>query len=124
MRVPLRRSNDDDEPYILIHVQSTSANALDLNLTSTDNRAIFSTNMKHDQVANSQADQKNGDPGLWEAALRWVLLRQPPEKRYIHVMDNFELQAAVETSRKITMTVRQSIGGITVGRYQSSQQQC
>lgn len=112
VRVPLQRTADDDEQFILIHVKPINVDTFDLALTSTDNRAIFSATMTHDRIAKSQADPKNGDRSLWEAVLRWVLLRQAPRDSYRFVIENLDLQAVVETDRKITITIRHNIGPI------------
>lgn len=113
VRVPLQKTAPDDEDFILVHVQPHGDQPLDLTLTCTDNSSIFSSNLHHERIASMDGAQAAG-AALWEAVLRWILLRQAPESAHLHIIEKLDLIAQVTDGQKVAITIRQNISGIIV----------
>ena len=113
IRVPLQKSAADDEDYVLIRVNSTGTQNLDLQLMSTDNSRVWQTTLRDDRIAQTEGAKASG-PALWGAILRWVLLLQPPEQAHMHIVDKLDLNAAAEGEGKLVVKIRQNISGIIV----------
>lgn len=114
-RIRLQKRTQEDEDFALLHVQKNGPKDLDLSLTGTENSLGFTTKIREDKIGELQAKSQHSDPSLWSAVLHWVLLGRQPEKRHQTAIDNLELQAAVEADKRLVVSFRHSISGITVG---------
>lgn len=63
--------------------------------------------MKHDRIGDYRHVDSPCSPDEWETILKAILLNGEP-------VEGIEARAEVETSKKITITIRRRIDGITV----------
>lgn len=123
---------DSPSEKVILHVSANNDNPLDLTLTATEGaegylRKGSSTSSREScaeaYVLSVTGKQLDGfrDPksrissSQWNSTLQWLLLHKQPGSQDSHLSNNVELVATVSSQEKITLIVRQNIGGITVG---------
>ena len=101
---------DVDNDFVLVNVQQSGSDPLDLKLVGTDANAPFVTHLRQNQVHNLQASTSQTDLDHWQYILSAVLLQSIPNDP---TLSGVEAVANVSSSQ-LTITIRNKISGITV----------
>lgn len=101
---------DVDNDFVLVNVQQSGSDPLDLKLVGTDAMSPFVTYLRRDQVYNLQASTSQIDSDHWQSILSAVLLQSISNDP---TLVGVEAVANVSSSQ-LTITIRNKISGITV----------
>ncbi|KAK7546232.1 hypothetical protein IWX49DRAFT_119468 [Phyllosticta citricarpa] len=105
-----------DQPYVLVSVQATGPQPLDLKLVGTEGENVYPTSIRHKKVKELQLRPAyKGSDADWEAILTRQLLKKPVDASSHGAtasLDDIEIVCAV-SDRRLILTLRKNIGGIT-----------
>lgn len=96
--------------FVLVNVQQSGSDPLDLKLVATDGEAPFVTSVRQKQIHKLQASSSQIELDHWQSILSAVLLQSIPNDP---TLVGVEAVANVSPSQ-ITITIRNKISGITV----------
>ncbi|KAI4716481.1 hypothetical protein E4T48_07355 [Aureobasidium sp. EXF-10727] len=98
---------DVDNDFVLVNVEQSGSDPLDLKLVATDGQSPFVTSVRRDQILSLQAPGSQAESGHWQSILSSVLLQSADP-----TLTGVEAVANVSSSQ-LTITIRNKISGIT-----------
>ena len=101
---------DVDNDFVLVNIEQSGSDPLDLKLVGTDAISPFVTHLRQNHIHKLQASTSQSDPDHWQAILSAVLLQSIPNDP---TLSGVEAVANVSSSQ-LTITIRNKISGITV----------
>ncbi|CEJ89702.1 hypothetical protein VHEMI05527 [[Torrubiella] hemipterigena] len=102
----LRIAQDEDKQlFILLHLKSIGAKALDLKLVGTEGEAPYVATIKHDKAVALKAKNATISDDEWLAILQNIFSQLPTPD--IHAT------AAVQSESTVTITIRKQVQGIS-----------
>ncbi|CAD0112931.1 unnamed protein product [Aureobasidium uvarum] len=100
---------DVDNDFVLVNVQQSGSDLLDLKLVATDGQSPFVTSVRRDQIHKLQAPGSQTESDHWQSILSSVLFQSIPNDP---TLTGVEVVANVSSSQ-LTITIRNKISGIT-----------
>jgi hypothetical protein len=107
LRIP---RTDVDSDFVLVNIEQSGSDLLDLKLVGTDGSSPFVTHVRRNQIHKLQASTSQSDSDHWQSILSAVLLQSIPNDP---ALAGVEAVANVSSSQ-LTITIRNKISGITV----------
>jgi len=101
---------DVDSDFVLVNVQQSGPDLLDVKLVATDGEAPFVTYLRQNQIHKLQASSSQTELGHWQSILSSVLLQSIPNDPTLVGVE----AVANLSSSQLTITIRNKISGITV----------
>jgi hypothetical protein len=101
---------DVDSDFVLVNIEQSGSDLLDLKLVGTDGISPFVTHLRQNQIHKLQASTSQSDLNHWQSILSAVLLQSIPNDP---TLAGVEAVANVSSSQ-LTITIRNKISGITV----------
>ncbi|THW46210.1 hypothetical protein D6D21_04005 [Aureobasidium pullulans] len=100
---------DVDNDFVLVNVQQSGPDLLDVKLVATDGEAPFVTYLRQNQIHKFQASSSQTELGHWQSILSSVLLQSIPNDPTLVGVE----AVANLSSSQLTITIRNKISGIT-----------
>lgn len=107
----LRRTDSQSE-QILLHVSKAGSKDLDLKFIGTNQEDLYHASIKESGINTLQSSNFTGIVDEWKTILKYTLLHQHPEGILPELLQGLEVVAAI-SNKKLTVTIRKNIGGIT-----------
>ncbi|KAK6004019.1 hypothetical protein QM012_008869 [Aureobasidium pullulans] len=95
--------------FVLVDVERSGSDPLDLKLVATDGESPFVVSVRQNQIQKLQASSSQIEPDHWQSILSAVLLQSVPNDP---TLTGVEAVANVSQSQ-LTITIRNKISGIT-----------
>ncbi|KAG9802791.1 hypothetical protein KCU98_g23162, partial [Aureobasidium melanogenum] len=95
--------------FVLVNVEPSGSDPLDLKLVATDGQSPFVTSVRQNQIQKLQASSSHIQLDYWQSILSAVLLQSVPNDP---TLAGVEAVANVSPSQ-LTITIRNKISGIT-----------
>ncbi|KAI9813895.1 MAG: hypothetical protein M1832_006042 [Thelocarpon impressellum] len=112
LRIP-RLDAGNETSFILLHISSDGALALDLKLVATEGENAYVGSVRQKRLQKLRAKNYHGDEDEWERILSTTLLETTLKGADLKAADGLEVLASVTDAEEVTVSFRKNIGGIT-----------
>ncbi|KAH8657175.1 hypothetical protein BGZ60DRAFT_384402 [Tricladium varicosporioides] len=112
-RVPRLNHTEEQAAFVLVKVESSGSNPLDVKLIGTDQESVFSVTLQHQKISSLRVKKSPCDEKEWETILGSILLDFDLGEAHAAVINGVEAIAKVDEGESMTITIQKRIEGIT-----------
>ncbi|KAL3470410.1 hypothetical protein BJX99DRAFT_264276 [Aspergillus californicus] len=115
--IRIRRSDVDDDSFVLLHVSRSDSAALDLKITATEGESPYTTTVRQSQLKKTKAKNYQGPDDEWKDIVIYILGLSAEVAKKPEFLLGIEASASIngsgEDDKELVVTVRKRIESIT-----------